>query len=146
MAKKASKKKRESSVDSDTPKGLSKFTEFELPVVAAAAEDEGNKVSLPSPDNFVPTSIVTADGVAVSIAPAAAQDTPSTPAEDLVPFHLIQTMPTQSVMVTPGSSAVASAPGGLLREPEPPKEMVRVTKDGAAPPPMRLELVALLSQ
>lgn len=156
MAKKReSKKKRAASEDSsgsnDGKKALSKFTEFEIPVVAPPAAEERvePKAPLAAPEDFVPTlsAIVTSDGVAVSLEPAAQpQAAQSTAPEDLVPIHLIQTMSAQSVAVTPGStSASMLAPGGLLKEPGAPKNPVRVTIDGMPPPPMRLELVSLLA-
>lgn len=144
MAKKReSKKKRASSVSSDdadtgNSKALSKFVTFEMEAPADNAAS-GN------PADFVPTlSVATADGGVVSMEAAPALQAAG--ADELIPVHIIQSMASQSVAVAPGSTAgIVMAPGGLLREPDAPKVIHRVTVEGAPPPSMRLELVSLLS-
>lgn len=145
--KKTSTKKREGSQDSTDSqdrraKTLSKFQSFEAPTPAAA--------DVPPPADFVPVlpSVVTAaSGHVITIeAPPIIAPVAAPASEDLVPLHLLQSLPTQP-MVNVGSIAVASglteAVGGLIKEPEPPKTIVRVTVEGA-PPPMPAELLALL--
>jgi hypothetical protein len=142
MAKKReSKKKRATSEDSNDGNSnvMSKFSAFEMETPADGAP-------LPHPVDFVPTlNMVTSDGVAVAMAAAPSEREPVAP-DDLVPLHLIQGVTAQSVVVTPGSTAASIVvPGGLLKEPDAPRVMTRVTVEGAAPPAMRLELLSLLS-
>lgn len=151
--KKDGKKKRSSSSDSSDSdnrrsKTLSKFQTFEvnLPhhvcVASAAAQVSYEPVapvkSYALSDAFAPPPPpLVATSVAAPPPPVVEQD-------EMVPLHLISGSTVGGVSV----SVTASGPdnvGGLIKEPDAPKEVVRVTVDGALPPPMPLQLLSLLS-
>lgn len=137
--KKDGKKKRGSSSDSDSDtdrrsKALSKFQTFEvdLPerakVASVAAQVLFDPIKPYNPADYTPAP-----------PPPAAPAPPST--EELVPLHSLPGVATASVG---GIAGPAENMGGLIKEPEPPLVNVRVTKDGAPPPPIPMSLLNYL--
>lgn len=147
MAKKEKKEKRRrsSSASSDGEgvsrrhKALSKFQTVEI-------EDEPTPITTTfqsaPPPAFTP--VVIPD---VVVAPP-----PTEPADERVPLHLLQpgllastaTAAAAPTALGAASNQASEAASGLLKEPEPPLAIVRVTKDGP-PPAMPLDLIDILS-
>jgi hypothetical protein len=61
----------------------------------------------------------------------------------MVPLHIVAgSLPGPNVMAGMGAPDHV---GGLIKEPDAPTNMIRVTVDGRDPPPMPLALISLLS-
>mmetsp|Transcript_21618 Transcript_21618/g.25107 ORF Transcript_21618/g.25107 Transcript_21618/m.25107 type:complete len:148 (-) Transcript_21618:184-627(-) len=144
--KRDGKKKRGSSSDSDSDtdrrsKALSKFQTFEVELpehvklASAAAQVTYEPLKPYNPADYTP---------APQPAAPSAPPPPPVSTEELVPLHSLPGAITQSIAPTGGASGTPESLGGLIKEPEPPQEIIRVTKEGAMPPPIPMSLLSYL--